>query len=126
MAACMLGALRGSPNVAEAGFSKDQPRTVYVRFVNAPDPSIGAMTLVAAPNRGTARQFVVEYTLWTQVTNRPGVPNMARANAPAVEATAAQLLRVLGSQCAPRGAGEPACSMSNFGNKLTGRCSLGI
>jgi hypothetical protein len=126
MVACMLRSLTDSPNIAKAGFRKDAPRTVYVSFVNPPDPSIGGMALVVVPTRGTPKQFVVEYSLWAGTSNRPGVPNLARLNAPAVEATGAQLLRTVRSQCAPSAGGEPACTMSSFQNRITGRCSLGI
>jgi hypothetical protein len=54
------------------------------------------------------------------------VPNLAELNAPAVEAIGAQLLRGVRDQCAPTAAGAPACSMSKFADKMTGRCSLGI
>ena len=126
LVACIHSALADSPNVAEAGFKKDYPRTLWVRLVNPPDPQIGGMQLVVSPTSGKPKQFVVEYTLWTGTLHKPGVPNLALLNAPAVEAMAAQLLRGVGNRCAPTAAGAPACSMSNFGEKLTGRCSLGI
>jgi hypothetical protein len=124
--ACVRSALADAPNVKAASFRKDYPRTIYVSFLNPPDPTVGGMALVVAPTSGTPRQFVVEYTLWTGRRGTPGVPNLARSNAPAVEAMGAQLLGVARDQCAPTAAGAPACSMSNFNERLTGRCSLGI
>jgi hypothetical protein len=124
--ACVRSALADAPNVKEARFKKDYPRTVYVIFLNPPDPQAGGMELVVAPTSGTPSQFVVAYTLWTGNLTKPGVPNLAKLNAPSVEATAAQLLRAAHNQCAPTAAGQPACSMSNFDERITGRCSVGI
>jgi hypothetical protein len=126
LVSCAHSALAHSPNVKEAVFKKDYPRTLYVVFVNPPDPSAGAMTLVVAPSRGTPRQLVIEYSLWTGTSHRPGVQNLAALNAPAVEATGAQLLREVANRCAATATGAPACSMSTFHEKLTGRCSIGI
>lgn len=125
--ACVRDALAESPNAKEVWVVKDSPRTVVVRLANAPDPQAGAMALVVAPNRGTPRQFVIEYTLWTGSLHRgAGVPNLARLNAPAVEATDALFLRAARNRCAPNAGGEPACSKSELNERINGRCSLGI
>lgn len=124
--ACAWSALADVPNVAEVRFVKDHPRRVWAKFLNPPDPQIEGMQLVVAPTTGKPTQFVVEYTLWTATTNRPGVPNPARLNAPMVEATGMQLLSGVRNRCAPTAGGTPSCSTSNLRDKLSGRCSIGI
>jgi len=126
LVACVRSALADSPTVAEASVKRDHPRTVYARFVNPPDPTVGGMELVVVPIRGTPTQVAVEYTLWTGTLYKPGVPNLSKLNAPAVEATGAQLLRDVRDRCAPTAAGAPACSLSTLNEKITGRCSVGI
>jgi hypothetical protein len=124
--ACVWSSLADVPNVREVRFVKDYPRTVWVIFWNPPDPQTGGMKLLVAPDKGTPKQFVVEYSLWTGTTQRPGVPNMASLNAPAVEATGSLLLSGVRNRCAPKAAGTPSCSMSNFRDRINGRCSIGI
>ena len=126
LVACVRSALADSPNVAEARYAKNHPRTVWAKLSNPPDPQVGAMALVVAPMRGTPRQFVVEYSLWTGTLMKPGVPNLAKLNAPAVETTGAQLLSEVRNRCVPTAAGAPAGSVSTFGEKISGRCSVGI
>lgn len=84
------------------------------------------MKLVVAPDRGAPKQIVVEYSLYARISQRPGAPNMASLNAPAVEAIGALLLSGVRNQCVPSAAGTPSCSMSSFGDRINGRCSLGI
>jgi hypothetical protein len=126
LVACVRSALAESPNVREAGFKKDYPRTVWVSFVNPPDQYVSGMELVVAPNSGTPTQIVAEYTLWAGTLHRPGVPNLASFNAPAVAAMGIQLLAGVRNQCAPTKTGAPACSTSNFNERIKGRCSIGI
>ena len=127
LVACVQSALASSRMVAKAGIKKDYPRTLYATFVNPPDPYVTGIVLDVAPSRGTPTQFVVEYAMWRgKLYKKPGIPNLAELNAPAVQATITQLLNEVAGQCAPSAPGAPSCSMSYLDANMRGRCSIGI
>jgi hypothetical protein len=129
MLACVDTTLATSAIVERLGGRRvKHPGSRYVVLRNPPGPRANGVLFAVEPERGTPRQFVVEYVwpgVWqgTNGMQPPPDPKVSEIEGEMLTDVATRLLQLVRASCAPDAYGEPVCT--RVANGHGGRCVLG-